>query len=61
MLSPVCGVFIMQYASSAHVASADSYEFGMNSLSRLRERAGVMERLPFLAAPTLTLPQRGRE
>ena len=61
MLSPVCGVFIMQYASSAHVASADSYEFGMNSLSRLRERAGVMERLPFLAAPTLTHPQRGRE
>ena len=41
MLSPVCGVFIMQYASNAHAASAGSYEFGMNSLSRLRERAGV--------------------
>ena len=41
MLSPVCGVFIMQYASNAHAASARSYEFGINSLSRLRERAGV--------------------
>ena len=41
MLSPACGVFIMQYASNAHAASARSYEFGMNSLSRLRERAGV--------------------
>ena len=41
MLSPVCGVFIMQYASNAHTASAGSYEFGMNSLSHLRERAGV--------------------
>ena len=61
MLSPVCGVFIMQYASNAHAASARSYEFGMNSLSRLRERAGVRERLPLLAASTLTLPQRGRE
>ena len=61
MLSPACGVFIMQYASNAHAASAGSYEFGMNSLSRLRERAGVRELLPLLAAPTLTLPQRGRE
>ena len=41
MLSPACGVFIMQYASNAHAASARSYEFGMNSLSRWRERAGV--------------------
>ena len=61
MLSPACGVFIMQYASNAHAASARSYEFGMNSLSRLRERAGVRELLPLLLAPTLTLPQRGRE
>ena len=46
----------MQYASSAHAASAGSYEFGMNSLSRLRERAGVRERLPLLAGSTLTPP-----
>ena len=51
MLSPVCGVFIMQYASSAHVASADSYEFGMNSLSRLRERAGVRGASSFSGGP----------
>ena len=51
----------MKNASSAHTASARSYEFGMNSLSRLQERAGVRELLPLLLAPTLTLPQRGRE
>ncbi len=61
MLSPACGVFIMQYASNAQAASARSYEFGMNSLSRLRERAGVRESFSLLAAPTLTLPQWGRE
>ena len=31
----------MEYASSAHAASAGSYEFATYSLSRLRERAGV--------------------
>ena len=41
MLAPACGGFIVQYASNAHAASARSYEFGMTSLSRLRERAGV--------------------
>ncbi len=33
--------FIMKYGSSAYPASSDSYEFGIHSLSRLRERAGV--------------------
>ena len=32
----------MKYASNAHAASARSYEFCIYSLSRLRERAGVM-------------------
>ena len=31
----------MKYGSSAHAASAGSYEFGIHSLSRLRERAGM--------------------
>ena len=59
MLSPVCGVFIMQYASSAHVASADSYEFGMNSLSRLREMAGVRGASFFSGGPHPHPPPAG--
>ena len=61
MLSPVCGVFIMQYASNAHAASARSYEFGINSLSRLRERAGVRvgEVTPFPSG-FLSFPRWGK-
>ncbi len=33
--------FLMKYGSGAYAASAGSYEFGIDSLSRLRERAGV--------------------
>ena len=54
----------MKNASSAHTASARSYEFGMNSLSRLRERAGVRvgEVTPFpLWLPLLPPLGEGRD